>query len=192
MSDNLENNELDIQYADEELVKAAYYWKDKDPKKYKQMLNKLKSQRKTPGHKERATQEVLQAKRRERGGSGTTTGGHSKGHMKSSTGSAVKRFQNAERKTGSKLSPDRKDNESGYGNGNTRYVPQHLNRGRHHVDPKKLKNWKKKLKKSELSHDDLMTILIAKAEHQGQETLAKCLRLMDPDKLFHELGLSGE
>ena len=69
----------------EELSKGPNYWKDKDPAKYRKMLNKLSRERKTPGSKERGYQQVLQGKRREKGGSGTTSGqngksGHSSGH----------------------------------------------------------------------------------------------------------------
>ena len=137
----------------EELEKAAHYWKNKNPKKYRKMLNKLKRDRKTPGHKERATQEVLQARRRERGGSGTTSGqngksGHSSGHDKSKTSSAVKRFQNSEKKAGRKLSPDRVNNNKGYEAHNVRNVPQELNRGdEERKDKKKWLNNKKKSKK---------------------------------------------
>ena len=45
----------------DELNKAAHYWKNKDPAKYKKMLAKLRRDRKTTGHKEEATQKVLQA-----------------------------------------------------------------------------------------------------------------------------------
>jgi len=84
----------DDMLALEELSKGPNYWKDKDPKKYKKMLGKLSSERKKPGSKERGYQQVLQAKRREKGGSGTTSGqngksGHSSGRMSTSTGTAA-------------------------------------------------------------------------------------------------------
>lgn len=114
------------------------------------MLAKLATQRKTVGHKERATQQVLQAKRREKGGSGTTAGqhghkGHAKGRDHSKTGSAVKRYQSGEKKAGRKMSLDRKDNDKGYGAGNVRLAPQELNRG--DENNKKKKEWYKKQKK---------------------------------------------
>lgn len=157
------------------LMKGPNYYKDKDPAKYKKMLNKLAKERKTKGHKERATQQVLQAKRREKGGPGTTAGqngksGHSSGHMKASTGSAAKRFASSEKKSNEKLSIDRKDNNKGYESGNTRNVPQRLNRGSHKVDPKKLKNWKKKLKKSE-DVEMLKSILIKNHGSDNAETI---------------------
>jgi len=136
--------------SDTTLNKAAHYWKNKDPKKYAAALKRLRSERKTPGHKERATQQVLQGKRREKGGSGTTAGqggksGHSSGHNKQKTGSAVKRFQSSEKKAGTKLSQDRIDNNKGYTSSNVRNVPQDLNRGDENNKKKKkyLKNKKK-------------------------------------------------
>ena len=126
---------LDVELEnDNSLEKAAHYWKDKDPAKYKKMLGKLARDRKTPGHKERGYQQVLQGKRRENGGSGTTSGqngksGHSSGHNKQATGTAAKRFASSEKKVGKKLSQDRKDNNKGYAPSNVRNVPQELNRG---------------------------------------------------------------
>jgi hypothetical protein len=130
-----------------ELAKGANYWKDKNPAKYKKMLAKLARDRKTVGHKERATQQVLQAKRREKGGSGTTAGqkghkGHKSGHMKTKTGSAAKRYAAAEKKAGQKMSIDRKNNDKGYESSNTRLAPQSLNRG--DENNKKKKEWYKK------------------------------------------------
>jgi hypothetical protein len=173
----------------EELEKAAHYWKDKDPKKYKQMLGKLKNERNKPGSKERAYQQVLQAKRRERGGAGTKAGsngskGHSKNRMKSDTATAVGKYKSSEKKAGTKLSPDRKNNSEGYGSGNVRNVPQKLNRGRHHVDQKKLSQWKKKLKKMNISYDDFKTLLTAKASETGHDELAKSLLYIDYDILM--------
>ena len=135
--------------AAEELCKGPNYWKDKDPARYKKELARLRRERKKPGSKERGYQQVLQAKRRENGGPGTKAGqngksGHSSGHMKTKTGTAVKRYQSSEKKAGTKLSIDRKNNNKGYGEGNTRNIPQKLNRGRHHADEKKVKDWQKK------------------------------------------------
>lgn len=135
----------------EELAKGPNFWKDKDPAKYKKMLAQLARDRKTVGHKERATQQILQGKRRERGGSGTTAGqdgksGHSSGHNKQKTGSAVKHFQSSEKKAGQKMSQDRINNKRGYESKNVRLVPQSKNRGDEENESKKkwLKNKKKK------------------------------------------------
>ena len=147
---SLEELYYDLLEMDEELCKGPNYWKDKDPAKYRKMLNKLKSERKTPGSKERGYQQVLQGKRRERGGSGTTAGqngksGHSSGHNKQDTGTAAKRFAASEKKAGRKLSQDRKDNNKGYTASNVRNVPQELNRGDENNKKKKaFLNGKKK------------------------------------------------
>jgi len=124
----------DDMLALEELSKGPNYWKDKDPKKYAKMLGKLKSERKKPGSKERGYQQVLQAKRREKGGAGTTSGqngksGHSSGHMKTSTGTAAKRYASAEAEYGKKMSINRKNNNKGYAAGNTELISQKYNRG---------------------------------------------------------------
>lgn len=154
------------------LAKGPNYWKDKNPAKYKKMLGKLKRERKTPGSKERAHQELQQAKRRERGGSGTTTGdGHKKGKFNGDYAKRRKAFQNSEKKTGTKLSPDRKDNSKGYHSSNTRLVPQKLNRGRHHVDGKKLSEWKKKVKKCELSDEQFELLIKAKLSEIDDQDL---------------------
>lgn len=143
---------LDVELSSE-LNKGPNYYKNKDPVKYRKMLNKLARERKTPGSKERAYQQVLQGKRRERGGSGTTAGqngksGHSSGHNKQATGTAAKRFAASEKKAGQKLSQDRIDNNKGYTASNVRNVPQNLNRGDENNKAKKkyLKNKSKKKK----------------------------------------------
>lgn len=183
---------MEEEITQEELAKGPNYWKDKNPAKYKQMLNKLKRDRKTPGHKERAQQQVLQAKRRERGGSGTTAGqngksGHSGGKMKGDHGSAVKRYQSSEKKAGTKLSPDRKDNNKGYAAGNVRNIPQKLNVGRHKADEKKVSEWRKKLKKHNLKLEDFMTLLQVRALENNQEELYKALLLIDLDKALDDI-----
>ena len=180
------------EFTEEELIKGPNYYKDKDPVKYRKMLNKLKRDRKTPGHKERAQQQVLQAKRRERGGSGTKAGqngksGHSSGHMKGKHGSAVKRYQSSEKKAGTKLSPDRKDNNKGYAAGNVRNIPQKLNVGRHNADEKKVSEWRKKLKKHDLTVENFLTLLQAKALENNQEELFKALQIIDLDIVLDTL-----
>jgi len=139
-----------LEFEEDSLNKAAHYWKNKNPKKYAQMLKKLKHDRKKVGNKEEAAQKVQQARRRERGGSGTTAGqhgrhGHKSGHDKSSTASAVKKLQNAQKKSGQRLSLDRQNNDKGYESGNVKMVPDKLNRG--DENNKKKKAWYKKHKK---------------------------------------------
>lgn len=161
----------------EELLKAAHYWKNKDPKKYRAMLDKLAAERKKPGSKERGYQQVLQAKRREKGGSGTTSGqgrkGHASGHMKSDTGTAAKRYASAEKKHGKKMSIDRKDNKKGYAAGNTRLISQKYNKG----DEKYAKK-APELKKF-LETENFMTLLKARCYELGKEDLVELI-----DELF--------
>lgn len=150
-------------------------------------LNKLASKRKSPGTKERSWQHADQALRRERGGKGTTTGGHASGH--GNRQQIQSKMRNAEKNTGQKLSLDRKNNGKGYESKNTRAVPQNLNRGRHKVDSKKLSNWKKKLKKSEFDSEQFKTLLLAKAYESGCDNLAKTMEYIDHqefDFLFEE------
>ena len=122
---------------------------------------KLNAARQTPGHTERAQNKAQQAIRREKHGNGTATP-KSKGKAESNAKLAAK-MQRAEKKTGEKLSPDRKNNGEGYHSKNTRAVPEKLNRGRHKVDGKKLSDWNKKLKKSELTEDEIATLVALKA-----------------------------
>ena len=68
-------------------------------------LSKLKSAKKTPGHWQRAQTKADDALRRQDGKNGTAS------HKSSGRGkrdSIVKQTQSAEKKTGQKLSPDRK------------------------------------------------------------------------------------
>ena len=125
---------------------------------------KLNAARQTPGHSERAQNKAQQAIRREKHGNGTATP-KSKGRAKSNKELAAK-IQRAEKMTGQKLSPDRKDNSSGYSSKNTRAVPEKMNQGRHGVDPKKLREWKKRLKKTGLTEQELNVLLKAKLEEQ--------------------------
>jgi hypothetical protein len=156
---SLEELLSDLQWLDEEIAsdlqlnKAAHYWKDKDPAKYKKMLAKLSRQRKTPGHKERGYQQVLQAKRREKGGAGTKSGqngknGHASGHMKTKTGSAAKRYASAEKKHGKKMSMNRKNNNKGYASGNVELISQKYNQGDEKYSKKAPEKKKKNLRKS--------------------------------------------
>lgn len=142
-------------------------------------LDKLASAKKTPGHWQRSQTKADDALRRQDGKNGTAS------HKSSGRGSRkeiVKQHQAAEKRTGQKLSPDRKDNSKGYAASNVRSVPEHLNRGRHTVDSKKLSNWKKKLKKNNLSVEDFESLLHAKAEEQGLDVFT----MVDIKKLFNE------
>lgn len=133
-------------------------------------LKKLKSNRQKPGHYMRNQQQADSALRREKGKNGTAS--------KKSSGlgdrkSIVKQMKNAEKKTGQKLSADRKDNSKGYASKNVRAIPQNLNRGRHTADPKKLSAWRKRLKKANIDVDDFLLLL--KAKMLKSEELFKAL-----------------
>lgn len=122
-------------------------------------LKKLKAARQTPGTYQRNHQQADSALRRQDGKNGTAS------HKSSGRGdrkSIVKQMKRAEKKTGQKLSPDRKNNKSGYAASNTRAIPQNLNRGRHKADPKKLAAWHKRLKKANIDMDDFLLLLKAK------------------------------
>src|SRR5271165_382334 len=134
----------------------------------KACLAKLASNKKKPGHWQRAQTKADAARRRQKGKKGTA---HKKSSGLGSRKSIVKQTKAAERKTGQKLSPDRKNNAKGYAASNTRMVPEKLNRGRHHVDGKKLRAWQKRLKKTELTDDQFYTMVLAKAQETNNEEL---------------------
>ncbi len=152
-------------------------------------LDKLSSDKKKPGHWQRAQTKADDALRRQKGKNGTAS---KKSKGLGNRASIVKQTQSAEKKTGEKLSPDRKNNSHGYAAKNTRMVPEHLNRGRHKVDGKKLAAWKKKLKKSDLELEDLATLLRAKALAAGNEPLAKSLEVMDIERILESFGFYDE
>ena len=77
-----------------------------------------------------------------------------------------------------------KNNSKGYTSSNVRGVKPSLNRGRHHVDPKKLAAWKAKLKKHGLELEDFMTLLRSKALQNGNEVLEKHLEVIDIERLL--------
>ena len=137
-------------------------------------LDKLAANKKKPGHYLRAHKQADDALRRQKGKNGTA---HKKSKGLGSRKEIVDKMQAAEKKTGQKLSADRKDNSEGYSSSNVRAVPEKLNRGRHTVDPKKLANWKKKLKKNNMTFDDLFTLVKSKIMNDDvlQEALKKLL-----------------
>lgn len=150
-------------------------------------LKQLRENKKKPGHWQRAQTKADDALRRQDGKNGTAS---HKSKGRGNRKSIVKQTQSAEKKTGQKLSPDRKNNGKGYAASNTRMVPEKLNRGRHKVDPKKLAAWRKRIKKSGLELDDFKALMTAKAYENGQEDLAKTLELFDDnflEQLFKDL-----
>ena len=172
-----------IELREESLMKAAHYWKDKDPARYKKELSKLRRERTTPGHEQRAQNLAAQAKRRERAGPGTKSKKRTKNT--GDTKSLKNGIKRAESKTGQKLSADRKNVKEGYGSSNTRYIPQKLNRGRHNADTKKIADWKKKLKKHNISFYEFATLLQAHVIEKYGESLAKTI---DFDTIKHQLN----
>lgn len=152
-------------------------------------LNKLAADKKKPGHWQRAQTKADDALRRQKGKNGTAS---KKSKGLGNRASIVKQTQSAEKKTGQKLSPDRKNNSHGYAAKNTRMVPEHLNRGRHKVDGKKLAAWRKKLKKSDIELEDFATLLRAKALATGNEELAKSLQVVDLERILESFGFYDE
>jgi hypothetical protein len=145
-------------------------------------LKKLKTAKKTPGHWQRAQTKADDALRRQDGKNGTAS---KKSSGRGSRKTIVKQMQSAEKKTGQKLSPDRKNNSKGYAASNTRAVPEKLNVGRHKVDSKKLANWRKRLSKSsDVSIEDFRLYMIEKALELDNELLAQYVGDMTEESLF--------
>jgi hypothetical protein len=131
-------------------------------------LKKLASNKKKVGHYLHEHKVADDALRRQKGKNGTA---HKKSKGLGTRKQIIKQTHSAEKKAGQVLSPDRKDNSKGYAAGNTRMVPKELNRGRHHVDGKKLRAWQKRLKKTETSDEELYTYLLAKANETDDTAL---------------------
>ena len=143
-------------------------------------LKKLAANKKKVGHYLHEHKVADDALRRQKGKNGTA---HKKSSGLGSRKSIIKQTHAAEAKTGQVLSPDRKDNAKGYSAKNTRMVPPELNRGRHHVDKKKLAAWKKRLKKGDITEDELYTFILAKAD-ETQPELAEKLIQMSPSEVM--------
>jgi hypothetical protein len=145
-------------------------------------LAKLKAAKHKVGSAQRAQTKFDDSKRRESGKNGTAHK-KSKGKVQSRK-QFVNKFKNDEKKTGEKLSPNRKNNSLGYASSNVENIKESLNVGRHHVDPKKLRAWKNKMKKSEIDIDTMYTLLKAKAqEHPELLELLELLKSLGPDGL---------
>lgn len=148
-------------------------------------LKKLARNKKTPGHWQRAQTKFDDSKRRENGKNGTAHK-KSKGRVKSRK-QFVSKFQSDEKKIGEKLSPDRKDNSRGYEAKNVRNIKESLNRGRHHVDEKKLRAWKKRLKKHDIDTASLYTLM--KSKFQDNEEIMELLKSVGPEGLEQYIDL---
>jgi Zn-dependent M32 family carboxypeptidase len=145
-------------------------------------LKKLKSAKKTPGHWQRAQTKADDALRRQDGKNGTAS---HKSKGRGSRKSIVNQVERAERKTGQKLSPDRKNNGKGYASSNTRMVPEKLNRGRHKVDSKKLNAWRKRMKKNDISVEELYHALLLKLVDSDRRDELETLMKVDPFEAFN-------
>jgi hypothetical protein len=143
-------------------------------------LKKLSSNKKKVGHYLHEHKVADDALRRQKGKNGTAS---KKSKGLGSRAEIIKKVKSAEGKTGQVLSPDRKDNSKGYSSDNVRMVPPKLNRGRHHVDGKKLRAWQKRLKKSDVSYDELYTYLLAKAVEINDADLIEQLEGAHPNDL---------
>lgn len=143
-------------------------------------LKKLAANKKKVGHYLHEHKVADDALRRQKGKNGTA---HKKSSGLGSRKSIIRQTHAAEARTGQVLSPDRKDNSKGYSASNTRMVPPELNRGRHHVDKKKLAAWKKRLKKTETTDEEFYTYVLSKAIEIGSpEELIKAIEEMSPSE----------
>jgi hypothetical protein len=148
-------------------------------------LAKLKRAKKTPGSSQRAQTKADDALRRQDGKNGTAS---HKSKGRGTRASIVKQTQSAEKKTGQKLSPDRKNNGKGYAAKNTRMVPEKLNRGRHKVDPKKLSAWRKKVRKCNITEEDFINLLRAGLDnHSRSEELKKAFDTFTNEEIIQAL-----
>ncbi|MEM4725967.1 MAG: hypothetical protein QXG63_03430 [Nitrososphaerales archaeon] len=149
-------------------------------------LKELAANKKKVGHYLHEHKVADDALRRQKGKNGTA--------KKKTSGlgtrkQIIEKLHEAEKKAGQVLSPDRKDNSKGYTPSNVRMVPKELNRGRHKVDPKKLKAWREKMKKAEIDFDTLYVLLKAKAYEIGDENLLNLVKSFTPETLEYYMDL---
>lgn len=147
-------------------------------------LKKLAANKKKPGHYLHNHKIADDAIRRQEGRNGTSPKKKS-GH--GTRKQIIDKVKSEEKKTGQVVSLDRKDNKKGYTPSNVRGVDPKLNRGRHHVDEKKLRNWKKKLKKSELDTASLYTLM--KSKYQDNPQVLELLKSVGPEGLEQYIDL---
>jgi ribosomal protein S27AE len=152
-------------------------------------LKKLASNKKKVGHYLHEHKVADDALRRQNGKNGTAS---KKSKGRGSRKDIIAKVKAGEKKAGTVLSPDRKDNSKGYSSSNTRMVPPKLNRGRHHVDGKKLRAWQKRLKKSDTSDEEFYTYMLAKAEEFGDQELLTLLQDMHYNDLANFINNEDE
>lgn len=145
-------------------------------------LKKLRENKKKPGHYLHEHKLADDALKRQDGKTNTSS---KKSNGRGSRKSIIRQVRNAYNKhgKGTTLSPDRKNNDKGYSSSNTRMVPQKLNRGRHNVNNKKLKNWQKKLKKADVTFDVFKALVSAKALEHNDEYLYSQIKDLTLDQL---------
>lgn len=141
-------------------------------------LNKLAANKKKPGHYLHNHKVADDALRRQKGKNGTAKKKHKGVGTRKEI---IDKVKAGEKKHGQVLSPDRKDNSKGYSSDNVRMVPPKLNRGRHKVDPKKLKAWKSRMKKSDIDAELMYTALLAKCAND--EVMSTLLRSLTPEEV---------
>jgi len=141
-------------------------------------LKKLRHNKKKPGTMEHEQKLADDALRRQNGKNGTAS---KKSKGRGTRKGIISKVRAAYKKYGKKttLSPDRKNNSEGYSSSNTRMVPKKLNRGRHHVDGKKLKAW---MKKSEIDADDFVALFLAKA-YETDTALGEALGSLSAEEM---------
>lgn len=149
-------------------------------------LSKLSANKKKPGHYLHNHKVADDALRRQKGKNGTASKKH-KGL--GSRKEIISKVKAAEKKHGTVLSPDRKDNSKGYSSDNVRMVPPKLNRGRHKVDPKKLKAWRDRMKKSDISEELMYTALLQKATRTNNVALMTLLQALREDEVIDIIGI---
>lgn len=149
-------------------------------------LKDLASNKKKPGHYLHNHKVADDAIRRQEGRNGTSPK-KSSGH--GSRKEIIDKVKREEKKHGQVVSLDRKDNKKGYTSSNVRGVDPKLNRGRHNVDSKKLKNWKQRLKKSNIDDDSFVTMMAARALEKGDEALADLIQVSSFENILKALSL---
>jgi hypothetical protein len=145
-------------------------------------LKKLAANKKKVGHYLHEHKVADDALKRQDGKTKTAS---KKTKGRGSRAAIIKKVHEGEKKAGQVLSPDRKSNESGYSSSNVRMVPPKLNRGRHHVDGKKLRAWQKRLKKTDLSDEQIYTMVLCKAQETNDTALLSLLEDMHPNDLVN-------
>lgn len=185
MSENIEELEKTEEEM-EELLKAcprcgaASKNKSNPAGRCASCLKKLASNKKKVGHYLHEHKIADDALRRQKGKNGTA---HKKTKGLASRKQIIDKVHKEEKKAGQVVSLDRKSNSKGYTPSNVRGVDPKLNRGRHKVDPKKLAAWRKKMKKNNMTLDDLKAILLEKTAEDEQVDLIKALIEIFEDEL---------